>query len=322
MCAHRHVVNTHVIGRIHVLVFTHIPIHPEIGHAKLLTLIDEQRPRKGTHHEGKELPTGDAVLGRVRGEARDGAGLVVVLQENGGPSICATDQVLGAPDGGFEVGEFVILGRGLELVGALSDVDDVLWGGLPSAIVHVLPTKKDLGVTEQNAYELEDHVELFLLRRHVSDYPRHVGRKGTLAHRHGVVFLQHLVQLPQKLVHPRPVTVLQPGKLPLTAWVRHGRICHVAFTVHVHGIDSETVHPLLEPELRGDLKNGSTRLGVLPVEIGLLGTEQMEIVLFGLRIPLPGAAAKVAEPVVGGLTFPVDITGWTPNIPVALGVVL
>lgn len=63
---------------------------------------------------------------RVAGEAGDGSGLVVVFEEGGGPAIVSTDEVLGALDGGFEVGEFVVFGCGLEFIWALADVDDVL----------------------------------------------------------------------------------------------------------------------------------------------------------------------------------------------------
>jgi hypothetical protein len=52
--------------------------------------------------------------------------LVVVLEEDGGPGVGVVDYGLCAGDGGFELREGPGAGRGLEFVGALAYVDDVL----------------------------------------------------------------------------------------------------------------------------------------------------------------------------------------------------
>ena len=63
----------------------------------------------------------------IGGEARDGTGLVVVFEKGGGPAVGrGADEVLGAGDGALELGESPVSGGGLEFVGALADVDDVL----------------------------------------------------------------------------------------------------------------------------------------------------------------------------------------------------
>jgi hypothetical protein len=67
------------------------------------------------------------VFGRVGSEACDGATLVVVFEEDGCPAVGGgADQVLGAGYGAFELREGPVFGSGLEFVGALTDVYNVL----------------------------------------------------------------------------------------------------------------------------------------------------------------------------------------------------
>ena len=92
-------------------------------------MINEERATEGAHHEREELAACDAVLGRVGGEARDGAGLVVVLEEDGCPGVGGeAEEGLCRRDGALELREGVGVGGGLEFVGALADVDDILGG--------------------------------------------------------------------------------------------------------------------------------------------------------------------------------------------------
>jgi hypothetical protein len=60
---------------------------------------------------------------------------------------------------------------------------------------------------------------------------------------------------------------------------------------------------------------------VLPVEVGLFGTKEMEIVLLRMLVPLPNAAGEVADPVVWRFSFAIDVASWAPNVPIAFGVV-
>ena len=169
---------------------------------------------------------------------------------------------------------------------------------------------------------MEDHVELLLLCADVLDYPRHVGRVRALSYRHGVVPGKHLVHLAQELGHARSVAVLVPSKLPLAPRVCDWCIHHLALAIHVDGIDSEPVHTALEPEFHGRLVDGLARDGILPIEIRLLGTEQVQVVFLCELVPLPDRTHEVAEPVVGWAALPVDVACGAPDVPVTFGVVL
>jgi hypothetical protein len=62
-------------------------------------------------------------------------------------------------------------------------------------------------------------------------------------------------------------------------------------------------------------------LGVLPVKIRLLGAKEVQIVLLCMLVPLPDAAGKVADPVIGSLAFAIDIASRSPDVPIAFGIV-
>jgi hypothetical protein len=62
-------------------------------------------------------------------------------------------------------------------------------------------------------------------------------------------------------------------------------------------------------------------LGILPVEVWLLGAKEVQIVFLRMLVPLPDAAGKVADPVVGSLAFAIDVASRSPDVPIALGVV-
>jgi len=67
------------------------------------------------------------MFGSIRCEARDGAGLIVVLEEDGGPTIRRrTYQILGAGNSPFELRKSPVARRCLELVRTLTDIDDIL----------------------------------------------------------------------------------------------------------------------------------------------------------------------------------------------------
>src|SRR5918998_468603 len=64
-------------------------------------------------------------------------------------------------------------------------------------------------------------------------------------------------------------------------------------------VDPEAVHTPVEPEAQ-HVVHGLPDLRVAPVEVGLLGIEEVEVVLLRSLVPLPrAAAAEVALPVVG-----------------------
>lgn len=87
------------------------------------------------------------------------------------------------------------------------------------------------------------------------------------------------VHLGQELVQSRPIAKERPGRLPRRIRIRHRHILERMLRVHVHRVDAETIAALLEPEGDGVGVDGLASLGVLPVEVGLLGREEVEVVL-------------------------------------------
>ena len=72
----------------------------------------------------------------------------------------------------------------------------------------------------------------------------------------------------------------------------------------VRDVDPEAVDPEVEPESHRLVELGS-HVGVRPIDVGLLGREQVQVPLAGLPVRLgdagPGRTAEVAQPVVGRL---------------------
>src|SRR5829696_8968757 len=80
-------------------------------------------------------------------------------------------------------------------------------------------------------------------------------------------------------------------------------------------IDAKTVDAAPQPEAHG-VMDGGAHLGVAPVEVGLGGEEGVIVVLAGRGVVLPGAAAKLTEPVVRWTAARRRIA---PDVPLALG---
>ena len=79
-------------------------------------------------------------------------------------------------------------------------------------------------------------------------------------------------------------------------------------------IDAKPVDTEIEPEAHHRI-HGGAHIGIAPIEIGLFRQKGMVIVLFGRWVPCPGAAAKIAHPIVR------RSAGWSaisPDVPVAL----
>ena len=82
---------------------------------------------------------------------------------------------------------------------------------------------------------------------------------------------------------------------------------------HPDHIDTEAINTAGEPEAHHIVDRSAYRR-VAPVEIGLLGVEQMEVVLTRSLIKAPGRATKIAQPVI----WRPPVSGRvTPDIPVA-----
>ena len=89
--------------------------------------------------------------------------------------------------------------------------------------------------------------------------------------------------------------------------VRQGRV----LADHVDDVHAEAVHAAVQPPAHHGV-DGLADLGVLPVQVRLLGGEDVQVVLPGRLIKGPGWAGEEGFP-VGGLV--------PPPVPVALGVV-
>ena len=82
-------------------------------------------------------------------------------------------------------------------------------------------------------------------------------------------------------------------------------------------VDAKAVDAAVEPEAQHAVHRGAHR-GVAPVEVGLLLQEGVVVVLAGALVERPGAAAEVAQPVVGRAAAGRRIA---PEVPVAPRVV-
>src|SRR5215469_16729019 len=136
-------------------------------------------------------------------------------------------------------------------------------------------------------------------------------------------FGEFVVHLAKILVHPGAIAEVIGCILPLNPSVDYGRVFEVRFlAVHVDRVNSKPVDAFAQPEFHGGLVDTGASFGILPVEIGLLWTEQMEIVLLSVFIPFPHTAAKVASPVVWRSTIAGNIIfRWSPYVPVTFWVV-
>ena len=281
------------------VVFGRVALEGCVYAADFLSLVDVLRTAEAGLHQSKELGAGDAVLGAIVGVATDGACLIVVFHKDGGPCIGAADEALHAVDSSLGVGERPVTRRGFKLVsGAEADIDEV---------------------------ELEHHVELLGIGADVLEDLLHIGGIGQLADGDGAVLGENSVDFAEELVHTRTVAVEQSSGLEFGLGVDDGSIgVGLELAIHVDSVDTETVNTTLEPELNGRIVDGLAADGVLPVQIGLLLGEQVEVVLLGVLIPLPNTAAtKVAAPIVGRQALTrLGVFGRLPDVPIALGAVL
>jgi hypothetical protein len=136
-----------------------------------------------------------------------------------------------------------------------------------------------------------------------------------LAEQHPIalVVVDHLAQAPDDLVVLHGV---------VDVGVRRGGAGRVVgqaglLAQALHDVDPEPVDAPVEPEPH-DVVHGRHDLGVLPVEVGLLGQEQVEVPLLGGLVPRPrGAEGELGDPVVRRLVG----GAVAPHVPIALGVV-
>ena len=131
------------------------------------------------------------------------------------------------------------------------------------------------------------------------------------------------MHLGEELVHPRAVDDRSTEAAVLLAGpdlsVRERRV----LGDQVDDVHPEAVDAPVEPPAHHRV-DGLADLGVLPVEVGLLAREEVQVVLAGHLVVLPRRAGEERSPVVRlGSRLPryAALTSGPPPVPVALGIV-
>ena len=147
--------------------------------------------------------------------------------------------------------------------------------------------------------EMEDHPKLRALGICILLRLVH-GHASCLADGQKVIFRQHAaVHFLQELVDPR--AVVDVGAVE--AKVAHGGLAIREALIlgdHADNVHTEAVDSLLAPPGH-HVEDLVTDLRVLPIEVGLLFGEEVQVVLTCLFIELPRRAGEAGFPVVGGL---------------------
>ena len=284
------------VVNLQVVVVLHI-VEEDVGHAQLFTLVDVGGALHQVQHGAEHLGADGAVLGGVVTEAGDGARLVVVVPVQGVPAA--------AVQAFLPVGEDLLEVNQVEAaVGPLAG--HATFGGV---YVHVL--------------ELEHHLQLVAVETGVECGVVH-GHAGGFAHGHDRVLAQDLaVHLLQEFVHARAVGCDSKGVVEAAS-----EDCRVlgegeVLRNQVDDVHAEAVHALVQPEAH-DVVDLFADLRVLPVQVGLLDGEVVQVELAGRLVPLPYGGAEARNPVVrrNRLAVLVESLGIAPDVVVAVGVVL
>ena len=279
-----------------VVVVLHI-VEEDVGHAQLFTLVDVGGALHQVQYGAQHLGADGAVLGGVVTEAGDGARLVVVVPVQGVPA--AAVQAL------LPVGEDLLEVNQVEAaVGPLAG--HATFGGV---YVHVL--------------ELEHHLQLVAVETGVERGVVH-GHAGGFTHGHDRVLAEDLaVHLLQEFVHARAVSC--DSQAVVEAASEDCRVIGEGEVLRnqVDDVHTEAVHALVQPEAH-DVVDLFADLRVLPVQVGLLDGEVVQVELAGRLVPFPHGGAEAGNPVVrrNRLAVLVEALGVAPDVVVAVGVVL
>src|SRR5215218_9421376 len=181
-----------------------------------------------------------------------------------------------------------------------------------------------LAVVDLDVLELEDHVELMAARIGVESglfdsYAWHLA-DGDQAFTSGEDFAVHLLE---ELVDARPVDEVRHA-VAVEAAVAHVAVGQLGvFGDEVDYVHAEAVDAALQPPAHHGVECLAD-LRVLPVEVGLLTREQVQVVLARFVVELPSRAGEYRAPVV---RFGTRIARahahacGAPPVPVALRVV-
>ena len=169
--------------------------------------------------------------------------------------------------------------------------------------------------------ELEHHVELCAGRvREQQDVV--AAHAGALADRHGAGatvedLASHLGEVFVQVRTFRKVReTLTPRAPGVDDAVGHARVLRD----QVDDIHAEAVDTAVEPPVH-HLVDGGAHVGVVPVQVGLLPVEQVQVILARGLVPRPGRAGEEGPPVVGlspGLAAHAPGTRIAPDVPVTL----
>jgi len=267
-------------------------VEDPVGHAELLALVDVGGAAQHVQRGGQGGRRG--VAARIVAEAADGARLVMVVQVEAVPANAS----LGFLPGAQAVGELAGTQRaGVEL-------------SRFEAEVYVVELEHHVELTPGRVRKKQDvvaaHARSFA-DRHGSGAPRE-----DLAAHLGEVFMQ---------VGPfgEVREALAPRAPGVNDAVGQGRVLRD----QVDDVHAEAVDAAVEPPVHHVIDGGAD-LGVVPVQVGLLLVEQVQVVLARSLVPGPGRAGEEGPPVGGlrpGLAANVPGAGVTPDVPVALGII-
>lgn len=218
----------------------------------------------------------------------------MVFGENSGPRIGSFDEVAHVLHGLLEVGQLVAIVS-----------ESVRWVG-----------------TELTHVKQKHHVHLLLLS---TDVLQGIFTSGVanFTNSHSVVlggdFSEHFLV---ELVDSWARLMVHLAWLVLHIWednwsIREG--LHLG--IHTSCINSEAVNTLFEPEGQGRVVDGFSGVFVLPVEVWLGLSKEVQVVLVGELVVLPGTAGEVGAPVVRRMSLSVRVVlGGLPDVPVSLWV--
>jgi hypothetical protein len=158
----------------------------------------------------------------------------------------------------------------------------------------------------QQQVEVVDHVQL-VARVDVLHEPGLVGVDLADGDALAVVALEHGAQPAQALVDGGPVLAVRAAGLVVA---QRGVLAEL-----VGDVEPDAAGAAIQPEAQ-DVEHGPLHLRVVPVEVGLLGQERVQVPLRGALVPRPRRAGLLprGQPIVGRHAVAPPVT---PDVPVA-----
>lgn len=124
-------------------------------------------------------------------------------------------------------------------------------------------------------FEMENHVEFASVIPDGIQNLLRVFDAGHLSHRESVILFKDLSDFEQKLVESGTTGKEFSARLKLNIWASNLSVGKSwDFANEVDHVASETIYPFVQPK-SNNVMNGGTNLGIFPVQIRLLGSEEM-----------------------------------------------